>query len=85
MAAIARQLGRPTSTESREVKANRGRDAYRLWPAHERARQNTKRLKSSKLGSGALSAKVTLWLQWLWSPKEIANPLRGDFSEDPTM
>jgi len=85
MAAIARQLGRPTSTVSREVKANGGRDAYRLWPAHQRARQNTKRPKPSKLSNEVLCAKVTLWLQWLWSPEEIANRLRRDFPDEPTM
>ena len=37
LSAIARQLGRCTSTVSREVGANGGRDGYRVWPAHQRA------------------------------------------------
>ena len=36
---IAHQLGRHTSTVSREVKANGGRQDYRIWPAHLRARR----------------------------------------------
>jgi IS30 family transposase len=36
--AIASRLGRATSTVSREVAANGGRDGYRAWRAHERAR-----------------------------------------------
>jgi DNA-binding CsgD family transcriptional regulator len=36
--AIARGLGRAPSTVSREVKANGGRQGYRAWHAHQRAR-----------------------------------------------
>lgn len=85
MSAIARDLDRSPSTVSREVKANGGRDAYRVWPAHLRTRKCTLRPKPSKLANRALCAKVTLWLQWLWSPEEIANRLRLDFPNEPTM
>jgi IS30 family transposase len=37
MRAIAMDLDRSSSTVSREVTANGGRDAYRVWPAHARA------------------------------------------------
>ena len=67
MAAIARELDRPTSTVSRQVKANGGRDAYRVWPAHLRAQKHTLRPKHSKLDSQVLCEKVTLWLKELWS------------------
>lgn len=70
---------------SREVKANGGRDNYRVWPAHVRARKCTLRPKPSKLANRALCAKVTLWLASLWSPEEIANRLRLDFPNEPTM
>ena len=85
MAAIARQLDRPTSTVSREVKANGGRDAYRVWPAHLRAQKHTLRPKHSKLDNQVLCEKVTLWLKELWSPEEIANRLRLDFPGDTSM
>ena len=49
MSEIARALDRSPSTVTREVKANGGRDLYRIWPAHVRARENTKRPKPSKL------------------------------------
>jgi IS30 family transposase len=39
--AIARGLGRAPSTVSREVKANGGRDGYRAWHAHQRAREQS--------------------------------------------
>src|SRR5271170_2249659 len=35
---IARGLERSCSTVSREVRANGGREEYRIWPAHVRAR-----------------------------------------------
>lgn len=56
---IARSLGKAPSTVTREVKANGGRDSYRIWPAHLKARNNTKRPKASKLDNLALRAKVT--------------------------
>ena len=85
MSAITRDLDRSHSTVSTEVKANGGRDAYRLWPAHLRARKCTLRPKPSKLANRALCAKITLWLELLWSPEEIANRLRMDFPDEPTM
>jgi len=85
MSVIARDLDRSPSTVSREVKANGGRENYRVWPAHLRAYECMKRPKPAKLSNEALCAKVTLWLQWLWSPEEIANRLRLDFPDDPTL
>ncbi len=38
MSAIPRAFGRSPSTVTREVKANRGPDAYPVWQAHLRAR-----------------------------------------------
>lgn len=82
---IAKQLGRSPSTVTREVKVNGGRECYRIWPAHIRAHECTKRPKLSKLSNEALCAKVTIWLESLWSPEEIAHRLRKDFPHDPTM
>ena len=39
LSAIARRLGRSTSTVSREVAANGGRESYSAWSAHRRARE----------------------------------------------
>ena len=41
--AIAARLGRAVSTVSREVAANGGRDQYRAWRAHQRAREQARR------------------------------------------
>ena len=43
MSAIARGLGRSPSTVTREVANNGGRDGYRIWRAHQRARECAKR------------------------------------------
>ncbi|HEY7883010.1 MAG TPA: helix-turn-helix domain-containing protein, partial [Streptosporangiaceae bacterium] len=40
---IAGRLGRAVSTVSREVAANGGRDGYRAWRAHQRAREQARR------------------------------------------
>ena len=66
MSEIARGLGKAPSTVTREVKANGGRDAYRVWPAHLRARECTLRPKPAKLTKGPLCDKVTMWLKELW-------------------
>ena len=43
---IADRLGRVTSTVSREVAANGGRDGYRAWRAHQRAAGCARRPRS---------------------------------------
>ena len=85
MTAIALQLGRSLSTVTREVKANGGRESYRVWPAHQRARENCKRPKPSKLANPALCDQVTEWLEKFWSPEEISACLHLQFADDPTM
>ena len=85
LASIARQLGRYTSTVSREVKANGGRQSYRIWPVHQRARGCTKRPKIKKLSYPPLLKRVTQDLEKLWSPEEISDRLRLEFVEEPHM
>jgi IS30 family transposase len=85
MRAIARALGRAPSTVTREVSANGGRDSYRIWPAHQRARACSKRPKIVKLSDPVLCEKVTTWLEEFWSPDEISRRLRREFPGDPTM
>ena len=76
MSAIARALGRSPSTVTKEVKSNGGPDGYRVWPAHLRARDATRRPKRAKLDQGPLCDKVTEWLKALWSPEEITTVSR---------
>jgi IS30 family transposase len=85
MSSIARQIDRSTSTVTREVKNNGGRDDYRIWRSHQRARECTKRPKDAKLDEPVLCTKVTEWLEEFWSPKEIARRLVLDFPDDPSM
>ena len=85
LTAIARSLDRAVSTISREVAANGGRDHYRAWDAHRRARRCAQRPKPFKLSEKRLCDQVTAWLEELWSPQEIAERLRLEFGDDPSM
>lgn len=85
MSAIARRLGRSPSTVTREVAANGGREGYRAWAAHQRARTQVRRPKPFKLTEGPLLIEVSQRLMQLWSPQEIAGRLRLDFPDDPGM
>ena len=69
---IAARLGKAVSTVSREVAANGGRDGYRAWRAHQRAREQARRPKTPKLACPQLAAQVAAWLQEWWSPVQIA-------------
>ncbi len=82
---LARRLGRSTSTISREVAANGGRDHYRAWRAHDRAYLEARRPKVAKLADPRLAAQVTEWLEAWWSPEEIARRLPIEFPADPMM
>ena len=85
-AQIGRELGRSTSTISREVAANGGRNGYRPVRAHERAGVQARRPKVTKLASQSpLCARVTADLEAWWSPKQIARRLRAEFGNDATM
>jgi IS30 family transposase len=86
LTAIAAGLGRATSTVSRDVKANGGRDRYRAWAAHNRARAAARRPKVAKLAAcPALAAQVAAWLAELWSPDEISRRLRVVYPDDAMM
>jgi IS30 family transposase len=86
LTAIAAGLGRATSTVSREVKANGGRDGYRAWAAHNRARACARRPKAAKLAAcPALADQVRRWLGELWSPEEIARRLVIEYPNDTRM
>lgn len=85
LAAMARSLGRPTSTVSREVKANGGRQGYAAWSAHQRARVYTRRPKPFKLAQRQLLAAVSAGLTRLWSPQQVAKQLRLGHPDNPEM
>jgi transposase, IS30 family len=85
MSSIARQLGRASSTVTREVAANGGIANYGAWRAHCRARQAARRPKRAKLDHPRLKVQVTAWLEKLWSPQEISARLRLKFPDDPMM
>lgn len=85
LAAIARSLSRPTSTISREIAANGGRDGYAAWRAHQRARARARRPKPFKLQRGPLLREVARGLTGLWSPQQVSRRLRLDYPDDPQM
>src|SRR6202453_5464085 len=69
---IASRLGRAPSTVSREVAVNGGRENYRIWPAHQRARACSRRPQPAKLDDPMLCERVTKWMQRLRSTEQIS-------------
>jgi IS30 family transposase len=82
---IAGRLGRAVSSVSREVAANGGREGYRAWRAHARARERARRPKVCKLDNPVLAAAVSEQLAGWWSPQQIASRLRIAYPSDPMM
>jgi len=85
---IARRLGRPASTVSREVARNstRGRYRYRAVAAQVRAEERAGRPKPAKLaGNGELRRRVQRELEMNWSPEQISARLAADFPDRPEM
>ena len=85
LTAIAARVGKAVSTVPREVAANGGRQEYRAWRAHQRAREQARRPKTPKLAGPQLAAQVGSWLQEWWSPQPISRRLRIEFPGDPMM
>jgi IS30 family transposase len=83
---IAFRLNRSTSTVSRDVAANGGRQRYRAWRADELALRKAHRPKPSKLASfPRLRREVERGLVRRWSPQQIAARLRVAFPDDLEM
>jgi transposase, IS30 family len=85
---IARRLGRPASTVSREIARNstRGRYRYRATAAQVRAEERARRPKPAKLAvNGQLRAWVQGKLEEDWSPEQISRRLELEFPHDPEM
>ena len=84
--AIARRLGRATSTVSREVNANGGRCGYRAVAAERRAEGQARRPKVAKLvRCERLRARVEAALVQRWSPEQISARLVEEFPDDEEM
>jgi IS30 family transposase len=85
-AAIARHIGRQTSTVSREVNLNGGRHGYQAVRAQAAAKHRARRAKVTHLEARPeLAEWVIARLQELWSPKQIADQLPIEFPHDPMM
>jgi IS30 family transposase len=84
--AIARELGRPASTISREVTRHGGRTHYRAVAADRRAWRRAKRPKPCRLAlESTLRRLVTAKLQRNWSPEQIAGWLKREYPQDAHM
>jgi hypothetical protein len=76
---IAERIDRPSSTVSREIGRNGGRDAYRALAADAAAFARARRPKVSKLAANAeLAGVVAAKLDDDWSPQQIAQWLRRE-------
>jgi transposase, IS30 family len=87
-AEIARRLGRPASTVSREVRRNstRGRYRYRAVAAQVRAEERARRPKPAKLAvNGELREWVQQKLEKNWSPEQISARLAAEFADRAEM
>ncbi|MDC8014669.1 IS30 family transposase [Tahibacter soli] len=81
---IACELGRPTSTISREVGRHGGRQGYRAVLADERAWQRARRPKVCRLArSHRLRHQVASKLRQDWSPNQIAQWLKLEHPHEP--
>ena len=85
---IGRRIGRPHCTVSRELARNGNADGgYRGLTAQFRAEARARRPKSGKL---ALNPRLREFVvakleREQWSPKQISQALRMEFSDDETM
>ena len=84
--AIGHQIGRPTSTITREVHRHGGPTRYRSGPADHRAWARAQRPKLCRLARyPALRAVVAARLAARWSPQQIAGWLRAQYPDNPEM
>jgi transposase, IS30 family len=84
---IARELGRPTSTVSREVARNSSAaGSYRATAAQYRAEARARRPKTARLaGNAELRDWVQGKLRKRWSPEQISARLAAEFPDRPEM
>ena len=88
-AEIARRLGRPASTVSREIDRNcpaAGPRRYRAVAAQVRAEERAARPKPAKLAvDGELRQRVQGKLERNWPPEQISVALKREFPDRPEM
>jgi transposase, IS30 family len=84
---IARELGRPVSTVSREVGRNSSAGgSYRATAAQARAEVRARRPKEAKLaGNDELRCWVQAKLRKRWSPEQVSRRLAAEFPGRPEM
>ena len=83
MRAIAAELGRHTSTVSREIARNGGYAGYRAHQAEKAAWERAMRPKSCKLaGSPGLVRVIANKLQLGWSPEQVSGWLKRRYPGD---
>jgi IS30 family transposase len=83
---IAVRIDRPSSTVSREICRNGGRDTYRALAADAAAFERSRRPKVSKLAANTeLRGVVAAKLEDDWSPQQIAQWLRREHPGDAAM
>jgi IS30 family transposase len=84
--AIAKELGRPTSTITRELKRNSTSNGYRATVAQSATDQRARRPKPRKLARQLpLRRAVRGMLEQRLSPEQIAGRLRVEHPDDPEM
>ncbi len=79
LAEIARQLGRATSTISREIYRNSGQTGYRAFGAGKRARTaaSSRRIGKSKIAKNKrLRDYILKSIEKEWSPEEISKRIQ---------
>ena len=83
---IAASLNRSPSTVSREIQRNGGQRAYRATKADKAAWDRAHRPKPCKLAMNrSLSDAVSIKLELEWSPMQITNWLRREYSGNEEM
>jgi IS30 family transposase len=86
MRRIAEQLGRSTSTISREIRRNHGRVKYRAADADEWAWRRAERPKPCRLAINQHLQKVVAEkLGNQWSPQQVSGWLKLEYPADETM
>ena len=85
---IARQLGRSTSTISREIYRNSGKTGYRAFGARKRAQiaASSRRAGKSKTGNNKrLRDYILKSIEKEWSPEEISERIQIEYPMDMAM
>ena len=87
-AEIARQLGRATSTISREIYRNSGQTGYRAFGARKRAQiaASSRRAGKSKIAKDKrLRDYIHKSIEKEWSPEEISERIQIEYPMDMAM